>query len=71
MRPVILYISPPGDKLEATIKQELGEDVDFPSNIGIIIENPEFVPYYSGYKNLKLLADVKQRIGKEEDELNI
>lgn len=29
MRPVILYISPQGDKLEATIKQELGEDVDF------------------------------------------
>lgn len=46
--------------------QRIGEDVDFPSNIGIIIENPEFVPYYSGYKNLKLLADVKQRIGKEE-----
>lgn len=46
--------------------QRIGEDVDFPSNIGIIIENPEFVPYYSGYKNLKLLADVKKRIGKEE-----
>mgnify|MGYP004459311737 CR=1 FL=1 len=46
--------------------KQVGEDVDFPDNIGIIIENPEFVPYYNGYKNLKLLADVKKNIGKEE-----
>lgn len=46
--------------------KQVGEDVDFPDNIGIIIENPEFVPYYNGYKNLKLLADVKKKIGKEE-----
>ena len=46
--------------------KQVGEDVDFPDNIGIIIENPEFVPYYNGYKNLKLLADVKKKIGKKE-----
>ena len=46
--------------------KQVGEDVDFPDNIGIIIENPEFVPYYNGYKNLKLLADVKKKIGQEE-----
>ena len=46
--------------------KRVGKDVDFPENIGIIIENPGFVPYYSGYKNLKLLADLNKRIGKED-----
>ena len=46
--------------------KQVGEDVDFPDNIGIIIENPEFVPYYNGYKNLKLLADVKKKLLNEK-----
>ncbi len=31
--------------------------------MGIIIETPGFIPYYSGYKNLKLLADLNKKIG--------
>ena len=34
--------------------------------MGIIIETPGFIPYYSGYKNLKLLADLNKKINKEE-----
>ncbi len=34
----------------------VGKDVDFPDNIGIIIETPGFIPHYSGYRNLSLLA---------------
>lgn len=44
----------------------IGKDCDFPENIGIIIETPGFIPYYSGYKNLKLLADLNKKIGKEQ-----
>ena len=32
----------------------------------MIIETPGFIPYYSGYKNLKLLADLNHRIGRVE-----
>lgn len=40
----------------------IGKDCDFPENVGIIIETPGFIPYYSGYKNLKLLADLNKKI---------
>lgn len=41
---------------------------EFPSNIGILIENPGFIPQYSGYKNLAYLASIQKRIGKKEIE---
>ena len=44
----------------------LGKDMDVPENLGVIIENPGFIPNYSGYKNLRLLAAVRGKIGKEE-----
>ena len=46
--------------------KRVGKDVDFPKNTGIIIETPGFIPYYSGYKNLKLLAGLNNKIGKQE-----
>ena len=46
--------------------KQIGKDCDFPKNIGIIIETPGFIPYYSGYKNLKLLADLNRKIGAAE-----
>lgn len=44
----------------------IGKDCDFPNDIGIIIETPGFIPYYSGYKNLKLLAGLNNKITKEQ-----
>ncbi len=44
----------------------VGKDCDFPKNMGIIIETPGFIPYYSGYKNLKLLADLNKTISSEQ-----
>ncbi|MDR0514077.1 MAG: ATP-binding cassette domain-containing protein [Coriobacteriaceae bacterium] len=41
----------------------LGKDISFPPSIGILIENPSFIGKYTGYKNLKLLADIQGRIG--------
>lgn len=43
----------------------IGKDIDFPSSTGIIIEVPGFIPYYSGYKNLRLLADLNETATKE------
>ena len=37
-----------------------------PENIGSIIETPGFLGSYSGYRNLKFLADIRNRIGKKE-----
>lgn len=37
-----------------------------PQNIGTIIESPGFLPNYSGYKNLSLLAQINGKIGKAE-----
>lgn len=46
--------------------KKIGKDCDFPGNVGIIIETPGFIPYYSGYKNLKLLADLRGKITKDD-----
>lgn len=50
---------------EGTVRvdgKQIGKDCDFPENVGIIIETPGFIPYYSGYRNLKLLADLNKKI---------
>ncbi len=39
----------------------IGKDMDYLKNAGIIIETPGFLPYYSGFRNLKLLADINGR----------
>ena len=44
----------------------MGKDCDFPQSMGVIIETPGFIPYYSGYKNLKLLAELRGKIGGGE-----
>lgn len=46
--------------------KRIGKDRDFPENTGIIIETPGFIPYYSGYKNLKLLADLRKKITADD-----
>lgn len=40
----------------------IGKDADIPDNVGLIIETPGFLPNYSGFKNLKLLACIKRKI---------
>ena len=43
----------------------IGKQTDFPKKCGIIIETPGFVPYYSGYRNLKILAGLNNGTSKE------
>ncbi len=42
----------------------IGKDIDFPRSLGCLIENPGFLPGYSGFNNLKFLASIKNKIGK-------
>ena len=47
-------------------EKKLGKDMDFPDSVGLLIENPAFLDYYTGYRNLELLAEIKGRIGDAE-----
>ncbi len=44
----------------------IGKDVDIPANVGVIIETPGFLPNYSGFNNLKFLAKIRNKIGRNE-----
>ena len=46
--------------------KKLWKDIGFPESIGTLIENPSFIDGYTGYKNLKMLADIKGVIGESE-----
>ena len=46
--------------------KKIGKDIDFPENTGMIIESPGFLPYISGYENLKRLAQLNRKIGDAE-----
>lgn len=41
--------------------KQLGKDIDFPPSIGVLIENPAFLPNYTGLQNLELLARIQTR----------
>lgn len=55
----------------AVRNQVVGKDIDFPENMGILIENPGFIPHYSGIKNLKMLADLNRKINRQQIEETI
>ncbi|MBR4027567.1 MAG: ATP-binding cassette domain-containing protein [Lachnospiraceae bacterium] len=42
------------------------KDMDFLPSAGIMIEEPGFFPNYSGFKNLKILAGIQNRITDKE-----
>lgn len=46
--------------------KQLGKDMDFPSSVGLLIENPAFLPGYTGLRNLELLAQLQGRIQTEQ-----
>ncbi len=61
MKCICGFVKPTEGTITVNGKQ-VGRDCDFPDSVGIIIETPGFIPYYSGYKNLKLLADLRKKI---------
>ena len=46
--------------------KRLGRAMDFPESVGLLIESPAFLPSYTGYKNLELLASIKGRVSAED-----
>lgn len=45
--------------------KQVGKDMDFPEDMGIIIETPGFLPNTSGLKNLQILASLRKKIDDE------
>lgn len=41
--------------------QVLGRDIDFPPSVGLLLENPAFLPNYTGVENLALIASLNGR----------
>ncbi|SMP00264.1 ABC-2 type transport system ATP-binding protein [Laceyella tengchongensis] len=48
--------------------KEVGKDGTFPQDVGVIIETPGFIPEYSGFKNLKMLASLRNKISDADIE---
>lgn len=59
------FLQPTSGKVFVQGKQ-IGKDVDFPEDLGLIIETPGFLPQLSGLRNLEILASLKKRIGLKE-----
>lgn len=58
-------IKPTEGKVEIN-GEVLGRDISFPQSVGVIIEYPGFLPNLSGYENLKLIAEINNKIGEKE-----
>lgn len=65
MRAVCGLISPTKGKVVIN-GEELGKKISFPRSVGVLIENPAFIPGYTGKKNLEVLASIQKRVGTEE-----
>lgn len=48
--------------------KELGKDIDYPESLGILIENPAFINDFTAFSNLKMIAQLNNRI--EDDEIH-
>ena len=64
MRAISGLILPTSGKVYINDK-ELGRQISFPPSIGILIENPSFISNYTGFKNLKILASIQNRISDD------
>ena len=52
MKCICGFLNPSSGKILVNYK-EIGKDVDFPEDIGVIIETPGFLPNLTGMKNLE------------------
>ena len=46
----------------------LGIDLEFPRSLGFLIENPAFLPQYTGAENLQLLSSLHQKMSNSQIE---
>ncbi len=45
--------------------KQLGKDLSFPPDMGMLIENPAFLDSYTAAQNLRLLAGIRKKVGEE------
>ena len=61
MKSILGFVRPDSGTI-TVLGKRIGSDVDYAPDTGIIIETPGFIGYYSGYRNLRLLADINHKI---------
>ena len=59
------FIKPSSGKVTVAGKI-IGVDRDFPDSLGLIIETPGFLSQYNAYQNLLYLANINNKISKED-----
>lgn len=64
MKCICGFLLPTKGKVLVNYRQ-VGRDMDFPEDIGIIIETPGFLSNMTGVKNLEILASLRCRIDKQ------
>ena len=65
MRAIAGLIRPTSGEIYINGKKLL-RDMTLPESLGILLENPSFLPEYSGYKNLRMLAGLQGGVSGEE-----
>jgi len=65
MKCICGFLIPDGGSITVN-GERVGVDVDFPRDMGLIIETPGFLPNMTGVKNLEILASLNKKIGLEE-----
>lgn len=65
MKCIVGFLRPDSGRILVEGRQ-VGKDMDFPEDLGIIIETPGFLPNCTGVKNLQLLADMRKKITIQE-----
>lgn len=46
--------------------QKIGREIEFPNKTGILIDGPGFISHLSGFRNLKLLAMIRNEIDDDQ-----
>lgn len=65
MKCICGFLIPDGGSITVN-GERVGVDVDFPRDMGLIIETPGFLPNVTGIKNLEILASLNKKIGLEQ-----
>ena len=63
---IVVGLMSPDQGYVAVDGRRIGKEVDFAPNTGVIIDRPGFLGDRSGYANLRYLAAVRGKIGKEQ-----
>ncbi len=43
-------------------EKQVGNNNDFPKGVGLLVDQPGYIEYYDGFTNLKLLAEIQNKI---------